>query len=362
MKKNRILALLLSLALLLGVLPAGAFAADEGALPLSAGLEALQGQFVRGDGPETNGYSLDYRYYSPAKDGDTRKYPLVIWLHGMSEGAYEGKQVINNDIAYWTSAEFQARFEPAGGAYILAPRSPEEQMVFWDDAMVEPLRATIDAFIAENRDTIDVTRIYIGGFSMGGKMTLKMSAAYPEMFAAAFPICPAWNMDAENAANLHSLPVWLTSGVMDPLVNYYFSVTPTWNRILSAHDDPASCRFSTLSQVCYPDGSRTSSSHHAWFAVNYDMFSIDNGDYPHMSTVDGTGAAVTLTYPDGMIAWLSQFTSAYDGAPIEGTGSLVLPDEVHNLFSIYTILDFIQTIMDALETAILALREALADF
>lgn len=362
MKKNRILAFLLSALLLFSALPLSAYAAGENALPLSAGLEALQGQFVKGVGPENNGYTLDYRYYSPVENGKSGKYPLVIWLHGMSEGAYEGKQVINNNIAYWTSAEFQARFSPDGGAYILAPRSLEEKMIFWDDSMVEPLRATIDDFIAKNRDTIDVTRIYIGGFSMGGKMTLKMSAAYPEMFAAAFPICPAWNIDEENAANLHGLPIWLTSGVLDPLVNYYTSVTPTWKKIIAQSDDPAACRFSTLSKVCYPDGSRTSSSHHAWFAVNYDMFSIDNGDYPYMSTVDGTGKTVKLTYPNGMISWLSQFTSDYDGTPIAGTGSLVLPDDVHNVFSFETILDFFDTVMDILNEIILTLREAFAAF
>ena len=357
MIRKRILAALLAV-LTLFCCTSAAFAADETALPLAAGLEALQAQFQPGIGPETNGYTLDYRYYSPVGTTDSQKYPLVIWLHGMSEGAYEGKQVINNDIAYWTSAEFQSRFSDAGGAFILAPRSLEERMIFWDDSMIEPLRATIDDFIEKNAENIDVTRIYIGGFSMGGKMTLKMAVAYPEMFAAAFPICPAWAMDAQYAQYLADMPIWLTSGTMDPLVNYYTSVTPTWNRIVAASSQPENCRFSTLSRVCYPDGSPTSSSHHAWFAVNYDMFSIDNGDYPHMSTIDGTGSAVTLTYPNGMIAWLSQFSSEYDGAPIDGTGNLNIGS--HNLFSIQTMIDFFETLVSIFETIVNTLRAAFA--
>ena len=197
-----------------------------------------------------------------------------------------------------------------------------------------------------------------GGFSMGGKMTLKMAVAYPEMFAAAFPICPAWAMDAQYAQYLADMPIWLTSGTLDPLVNYYTSVTPTWNRIVAASSQPENCRFSTLSRVCYPDGSPTSSSHHAWFAVNYDMFSIDNGDYPHMSTIDGTGSAVTLTYPNGMIAWLSQFSSEYDGAPIDGTGNLNIGS--HNLFSIQTMIDFFETLVSIFETIVNTLRAAFA--
>ena len=53
------------------------------------------------------------------------------------------------------------------------PRSHEEQYLYWNDSMIVPLKAAIDDFIAQHRDTIDTTRIYIGGFSMGGKMTLK---------------------------------------------------------------------------------------------------------------------------------------------------------------------------------------------
>ena len=40
-----------------------------------------------------------------------------------------------------------------------------------------------------------------------------------------------------------------------------------------------------------------------------------------MNTVDGLGNKVTLTYPDGMISWLSSFTSDYDGAPATDSGN-----------------------------------------
>ena len=57
--------------------------------------------FEKGIGPETNGYSIDYRYFSPVKEKDSTKYPLVIWLHGMGDGEYEGKQVtVYGDIVY----------------------------------------------------------------------------------------------------------------------------------------------------------------------------------------------------------------------------------------------------------------------
>ena len=157
---------------------------------------------------------------------------------------------------------------------------------------------------------------------MGGKMTLKMAIAYPNLFAAIFPICPAWTPSAEQCELIAEIPVWLTSGVLDPLVNYFFSVRKTWQNIVATNNSPADCRFSTLLFVKYPSGNPTSSSHHSWFSVNHDMFSSNNGKYPFMQTVNGLGQNVTLTYPDGMISWLSGFTRNYDGTPATDSGNL----------------------------------------
>ncbi len=325
MNTKKFLSVILSVIMLMSVFSVAVFAAED--VSLADGLSALNAQFEKGEGPEINGNTIDYRYYSPVEDDDTSKYPLVVWLHGMGEGSYEGKQIEKNYIGYWTSAEFQSRFASSEGAFIIAARSPEEKLLFWDDCLIEPLRAAIDDFIAQHKDNIDLTRIYIGGFSMGGKMTLKMAVAYPEMFAAAFPICPAWAPSESEIAYLADMPVWLVSGVRDPIINYSTAVVPTWNSIVAASNDPSALRFSTLEKTLYPDGSSTTSAHHAWFAVTNDMFSVDNDDYPAMSTVDGNGEAVTLVYPDGMISWLSQFTSDYDGTPCEGTGNIVVESD-----------------------------------
>ncbi len=299
-----------------------AFACKVGNTTYDDVLGELQEQFIAGKGPETNGYTIDYRYFSPVQKGDKTKYPLVIWLHGMGDGAYEGKQAVASDIAFWTSDDFQSRFKGSEGAFILAPRSLEENNIYWSNDLIYPLRATIDDFIAKNKNNIDISRIYIGGYSMGGKMTLQMAVAYPELFAAIFPICPAWTPSVNQAELIADIPVWLTSGVLDPLVNYFFSVRKTWNNIITTNNSPADCRFSSLLFVKFPSGNPTSSSHHSWFSVNHDMFSSDNGNYPFMKTVDGTGNQVTLTFPDGMISWLSGFTSDYDGSVATDNGNL----------------------------------------
>ena len=51
-----------------------------------------------------------------------------------------------------------------------------------------------------------------------------------------------------------------------------------------------------------------------WHSVTNDMFSMLNFDYPMMKTQDGLGRKVNLSYPNGMISWLSGFRSDYDGA------------------------------------------------
>ena len=318
---------------------------NVGAVSLDDGLDTLKSGFIYGEGPVIDGYSIDYRYFSPVKDNDNTKYPLVVWLHGMGDGASDGVQVDKSGIAYWTSDEFQSRFN-AEGAFILAARSREESGHCWDDAMVAPLKAAIDDFIAQYGENIDFTRIYVGGYSMGGKMTFKMAISYPEMFAAAFPICPAWAPDEELISHLSIMPIWLTSSTLDPLVNYYLSVSPTWEKITALSNVAEKCRFSTITKVCYPDGSATSSSHHTWFAVNYDMFSVENGAYPNMTTVDGLGNEVQLTYPDGMISWLSEQTSEYDGRVLDATDNIGPEDNTDNILDFSVLFELLETIFN----------------
>lgn len=314
MKLRKITALILAVLMICPAFALCSFAADD--------IDSLQDEFYFGKGPEINGYSIDYRYYSPVGRYDDTEYPLVIWLHGMGDGAYDGKQVESSNIALWASEDYQSRFSGTEGAFILAARSVEEEGLCWTDDLIHPLRAAIDAFIHDNWYNIDLERIYIGGYSMGGKMTLKMAVAYPELFAAAFPICPAWVPGTDATARIADMPIWLTSGTSDPLVNYFGMVMPTWNNIIAESNVPAKCRLSTLTRTAYANGLPTSSGHHSWFAVNNDMFSSRDGKYPAMKTVNGNGDKVNLTYPDGMISWLSSFRSDFDGSRARNSGNI----------------------------------------
>ena len=312
MKLKKTLAIILVTVMLLSASLFSAEAAKKATLPEN---------FEFGIGPETEGYSIDYRYFSPVKENDTTKYPLVIWLHGMSDGLSDGVQITKSDISNWTTDEYQSRFKNSGGAFIFAPRSLEEKGMYWPDELVYPLRAAIDSFTEEHKENIDVTRIYIGGYSMGGLMTLKMAVAYPDMFAAIFPICPAWIPDVDATVHLKDTPVWVTSCASDPVVNYFLYVMPTWKNIVSCSNMPENCRFSTLAVSLKPNAMPTFNGHNAWMSVTFDMFASGNKPYYTMKTQNGLGENVEVTYPDGMISWLSGFTSDYDGAKATDGGN-----------------------------------------
>lgn len=340
---KKVLSVLVALCIAsLCLLPAGAVTMDDG-------IDALREQFAYGEGPEVNGWFIDYRYFSPVKEDDTAKYPLVVWLHGMGNGHREGQQIEADNIGYWTSEEFQARFTN-GGAFIIAARSDESKGGCWNERTIAALKAAIDSFIAENEANIDLTRIYVGGYSMGGKMTLKMAVAYPEMFAAAFPICPAWAPSYDALSYAKDVPMWITSGKTDPLVNYYFGVSKTWEKLCELSCVPQDCRFSSLKKVCFEDGKRTMSAHHAWYAVNHDMFSSENTDYPYMQTVNGLGEEVSLAYPDGMISWLCSHTSSYNGEASVGKGNLENVTEVDSMTGVTGLLDFFRTLFTAIKS------------
>lgn len=184
---------------------------------------------------------LNYGYFVPQVKADTRR-PLIVWLHGAGEGgvdptvAYTG-----NKVTAFASEKIQSLF---GGAYILAPQTK----TFWmndgsgqygttgKSIYVTALKACIDEFIAKNPG-VDPDRVYIGGDSNGGFMTMRMVVDYPEFFAAAFPVCEALYdavISDQDIENIKHLPIWFTHAKNDPVVKPDQTVVPTYERLIAA--------------------------------------------------------------------------------------------------------------------------------
>ncbi|MBQ9552669.1 MAG: hypothetical protein IJU96_07880 [Clostridia bacterium] len=310
MKKG--LCVLLSVLMLMSVCMTG-FAADPNELP------ELKEKFLDGSSPEVNGLTIDYVWFAPENTAG-EKLPLVIYFHGAGQGRKPRSQIEDNNFALWASDEIQQRF--GGGAFLLMPRSHEEKGECWSDKYVACAKAMIDAFIAEHESEIDLTRIYVGGFSMGGKMTLKMASSYPSFFAAAFPLCPAYAPSDEQVDALADLPVWLIVSRFDLLAGYYTYSRGFWNKLCEKTNVPEDCRLTLFDRVKYPDGKNTSSNHHVWFALANDLFTYDGGAYPNAVTTDATGREIELTSPDGVVSWLCRYTSDYAGEELAPNGAL----------------------------------------
>lgn len=308
------------LCLLMAVIIAGSCAVCAFAYDDPDWIAKLAGELVDAKGPEVGGIAIDYVSYTPRNLKSGTKYPLVILLHGMGQGGKPREQIEDNYFPAFAGEEMQSKFTN-GAAYLFIPRSDESKdaMGTWTDDEVKPLYEAIQEFIAKNSKNIDLKRIYIGGYSMGGKMTIKMLSTYPEMFAAAFPMCPAYIPSDDQLKAIADTPLWFSCSKFDILAGYYVYGKEIWEKVCAFTHRPKDCRMSVIGKVCLPDGKKASSNHHVWFAASNDMFTYEKGDYPNMTTTDATGKTIKLTYPDGLVSWLCRYKSSYGGAKSEGT-------------------------------------------
>ena len=185
---------------------------------------------------------LGYGYYVPDLSGG--KKPLIIFLHGAGEGGDEPAiAYTGNKVTAFIAPENQAKF--GGGAFVLVPQCPTMWMddgshMYGDSGIsmyTEALKSLIDEFIGRFADVIDTDRIYVGGDSNGGFMTMRMLMSYPGFFAAAFPICEAMVDSAvteEDIENLKNVPIWFTHAKNDPVVVPERYVVPTYKRLIKA--------------------------------------------------------------------------------------------------------------------------------
>ena len=80
-------------------------------------------------------------------------------------------------------------------------------------ALVLPL---LDSVLEEFEGKVDLDRIYVVGFSMGGYGTWDLIVRHPGRFAAAVPVCGAG--DPSKAEGIKDLPVWAFHGDKDGAV------------------------------------------------------------------------------------------------------------------------------------------------
>jgi predicted peptidase len=179
-------------------------------------------------GPE--GDTLQYRLLFP--DYDTlRKYPLVVFLHGSGERGSDNEAQLKWGVGNFATDQAMAMYP----ALVIAPQCPPGQdwsNFSWNEQTRETVQQPLPSgpmelvigLIRQMIGTmpVDTSRIYITGLSMGGFGTFDAIARYPQLFAAAVPVCGGG--DISKAGTFAYLPVWIFHGSEDSGVDVHYSL------------------------------------------------------------------------------------------------------------------------------------------
>jgi predicted peptidase len=149
-------------------------------------------------------YDVNYLLYLPADYyKNSRKWPLVLFLHGSGERGTDINLVKRNGPPMLVEAGQKYQF------ILLCPQCPER--ISWDNKLLISL---IDEI--KSKYNVDESRVYLTGLSMGGYGTWSLAIEYPEIFAAIAPICSGGRPD--DACALKDVPVWVFHGEKDDVV------------------------------------------------------------------------------------------------------------------------------------------------
>lgn len=178
-----------------------------------------------------DGGTLLYQLHMPKNYDPSRKYPLILYMHGA------GSRCNDNSHIYAVYAKFLRNFEM--GAYrdeaiLLAPCCPKEG--YWVQKRERP-QTTLDFTVAPTVQmqavielldavqtglSIDTSRLYLQGNSMGAHAAWELLTRFPGRFAAAIPA--AGGGDPRFAASLGGTAIWIFHGNADTVVPYECSV------------------------------------------------------------------------------------------------------------------------------------------
>ncbi len=180
--------------------------------------------------------TLRYRILLPENYDTTKKYPLVLFLHGAGErGRDNNKQLVHGATLF-----LQPHNRKNFPCIVLFPQCPPKPG-YWSSVILDatkkpyhfdfnysrlitsPLQNTLHVvhqLIAENK--VDTTRIYIMGLSMGGMGTLEAVYHDPTFFAAAIPICGGGDVTAFTES-YSKIPFWFFHGDQDEVVEVKYS-------------------------------------------------------------------------------------------------------------------------------------------
>ena len=139
----------------------------------------------------------------------SKKYPLIIYLHGYT------------DTTTWNLQWYNEPIVSDNPCIVLTPKCPREEIYGWGDSF-DPRTSPMMSKTYQMMDMVkkafnlDKDRYYVFGTSMGGYGTYGVIQKNPGMFAAGYAECGAANIAI--APIIASLPFWIFHGSDDPVV------------------------------------------------------------------------------------------------------------------------------------------------
>lgn len=181
------------------------------------------------------GKLLPYRILYPENYDKSKKYPLILFLHGAGERGNDNEKQLVHGSKLFLNEENRKNFP----AIVVFPQCPAES--FWAvtkaDRTVQPVKFSFDydepanwPLTAANdlvkklkkEEGVDPSKVYITGLSMGGMGTFESVFRYPELYAAALPICGGGDVDHYDLRILKTA-FWIFHGAADAVVNVKLS-------------------------------------------------------------------------------------------------------------------------------------------
>lgn len=181
------------------------------------------------------GKTLPYRILYPENYDKTKKYPLLLFLHGAGERGKDNEKQLTHGAKLMLTEQNRKDFP----AIIIFPQCPEES--FWAsskiDRTVQPVKFELDysgegnwPLLAANElvkkimteEAVDASRVYITGLSMGGMGTFESVHRYPNLYAAALPICGGGDVKSYDK-RIKKTAFWVFHGAADAVVNVSLS-------------------------------------------------------------------------------------------------------------------------------------------
>jgi predicted peptidase len=175
------------------------------------------------------GDTLRYRLLLPDNYDASKKYPLILFLHGSGEKGNDNEKQLLHGGNLFLRDDIRSSFP----AIVVFPQCPEgsrwanyrlldsagkKAFVLQKDLPPSKTMLLLEALLQQFKKDFRLQdkKLYVGGLSMGGMGTFEITRRNPKLFAAAFPICGA--ADASSAKGVKKISWWIFHGGKDDVV------------------------------------------------------------------------------------------------------------------------------------------------